>query len=194
MIILLRHDATPAQVAELAGRIRGLGLETVPLDDAKGRAIEVLGDERGLVLSLAHDPGVLEILTRRHPLAGGEPLWPHFALRVGILAVGVVAALLLLAGFLPPALSDAASRPLAARPPVEWYLRMPTRVLEAFPASLRSVGGALVLAFGLVVLFLPWIDRFDPGTPKGRAVSRAVRAAGAVMLLVTVVLALGVLS
>lgn len=193
MIILLRRDVTPAQVLDLNEKIRAMGLQTVPLDDAKGQAIEVLGDERGSVLALAGGPGVEEILTRRHPLTGGEPLWPHVALRAGILAIGVVIALLILSVFLPPSLGDAASQPLASRPPVEWYLRPPTAVLEAFPRSIRWVGGTLVLLFGLVLLLLPWIDRFDPATPRGRVVSRAVRAAGAFVLLASIVLMLGVL-
>ena len=194
MIILLRHDVTPAQVKDLNERIRALGLETVPHDDAKGQAIEVLGDERGRVLALGGRPGVEEILTRRLPLAGGEPLWPHFALRLGILTIAVLVVVLLLSAFLPPSLGDSASTPLARRPSVEWYLRAPTAVLEAFPASMRWLGGTLVLLFGLGILCLPWIDRFDPATPRGRAVSRAVRAAGALVLVVSLVLMLGVLS
>lgn len=193
MIILLRHDVTPAEVTGLTAQIRAMGLETVTLDDTKGQAIEVLGDERGRVLALAGSPGVEEILTRRLPLAGGEPLWPHFALRVGILAVALVSLLLLLAGFLPPALGDAASAHKDAHPP-EWYLRMPTTVLGAFPSSLRWIGGTLVLLFGLAVLLLPFIDRFDPETPRGRTLSRAIRAAGLLVIVGSVVLMTGVLS
>jgi len=191
MIILVRADASAAQVDALGRRIRDLGLTVVVLDDAKGRALEVLGDERGRVLSLADDPAVEEVLTRRTPLAGGEPLWPHAALRVGMLAVALLSVLLLLAAFFPPALSDPARPPLAKSPAPEWYARPPAAVLEAFPSSIRWIGGALVLLFGAALLLLPYLDRFDPETPKGRAVGRLVRAAGAVVLLACAVLAMG---
>jgi len=193
MIVLLRSTATAADVRSLADRIRSFGLEAVVLDDAKGRALEVLGDDRGRVLSLAGDPSIEEILTRRRPVEGGEPLWPHFALRVGMLAVGLIAALLLLSAFVPPGLGDSPSRPVASQR-AEWYLRPPTAVLEAFPASLRWLGGVAVLLFGLALVALPWIDRWDPATPRGRAVGLALRGAGALVVVVSLVLVFGALS
>jgi quinol-cytochrome oxidoreductase complex cytochrome b subunit len=194
VILLLRKDAPADSVRALDDRIRAMGLTTVTLDDAKGRAIEVLGDDRGQALAMADDPAVEEILTRRRPLVGGEPIWPHFALRLGMLAVAVISAVLLLAAFLPPGLGDPASHPLASKPPVEWYLRPPTFLIEALPASLRWLGGTLVFLFGAAFIALPWIDGGDLSTPRGRAVARAVRAVGALVFLISLVLVLGVLS
>jgi quinol-cytochrome oxidoreductase complex cytochrome b subunit len=183
VILLLRHDATPAQAAALAAAVKGLGLDVVPLDEGKGRAFEVVGGDPSPVLALASQPGVEEILTRRTPIVGGDPLWPHFALRVGILAVLLTTALALLAAFLPVGLGDPAevgAREAAGRP--EWYLRPLDRLLSLVPAGLAPAGGALVAVVCLLVLLWPFLDRGDPATPRGRSVSRLLRAAGAAIL------------
>lgn len=194
MIVLLKPGTTPEVAHAIADKIRGFGLQAVPLDDAKGRAFEVLGEERGQVLTLVGEPGVLEVLTRRVPLTGGEPLWPHFALRVGILAVLVVSLLLLLTAFVPPGLGDPASGATRVDAPLEWYLRAPEVLLGGLPGSLRVVGGGLILLLGLGILFLPWIDRKLSGAGRGATVGAGLRVAGAALLLFTLLSMLGVLS
>jgi hypothetical protein len=194
MIVLLTHDATPEVAHAIADRIRAFGLQAVPLDDAKGRAFEVLGDERGQVLTLVGQPGVREILTRRVPLTGGEPLWPHFALRVGILAVLVISSLLLLTAYVPPGLGDPATGASRVDAPLEWYLRAPDVLIGRLPSSLRGVGGAVILVLGLGILFVPWLDRKLSGAGRGAAVGTGLRVAGAAVLLFTLLSMLGVLS
>ncbi len=186
MIVLLEPSATPQAVKAIADRIREMGLEAIPLDDAKGRAFEVVGDQRGRVFALAGEEGVQEILSRRFPPKGaGEPLWPHFMLRVGILGVLLVSALLLLTVFLPPGLSDAVEKAGGPPAPVEWYLR-PTEGLFRFLTGLpRWVGGTFVLVFGFVFLLLPWIDRGGESR-RERLVALAIRTLGLAVLVTSV--------
>ena len=106
MIVLLEPDAGPETVRDVVRAIEGLGLEAVPLREAKGHALEVLGAQRGRALELRGTPGVQEILTRRTALTGGEPLWPHGALRLAIMALPLLVVILLLSVFFPPALGD----------------------------------------------------------------------------------------
>lgn len=193
MIVLLQPTVSAEGAHAIAERIRALGLQVIPLDDAKGRALEVLGEERGKVLTL-DEPGIREVLTRRVPLVGGEPVWPHFALRLGILAILVVSTLLVLTAFLPPGLGDPATHERAAAAPLEWYLRPAGALLARTPGSLGWIGGTAILALGLVLLFLPWIDRGDASKPRDRAVAQGVRAAATIVLLLTVLSMLGVLS
>ncbi|MHC4818006.1 MAG: hypothetical protein ACYTF8_08120, partial [Planctomycetota bacterium] len=87
MIVLLEPDTGPETVREIVRAIQELGLKAIPLREAKGNAIEVRGPQRGRALELRGTPGVQEILTRRTALTGGEPLWPHGALRLAIMAV-----------------------------------------------------------------------------------------------------------
>ncbi|MFI5403576.1 MAG: hypothetical protein ACHQ1G_11620, partial [Planctomycetota bacterium] len=117
-----------------------------------------------------------EILTRRTQLRGGEPIWPHFSLRVLILMLLLFAVLALLSAFLPAGLGDRASA--SPGPPlVEWYLRP--------LAGLRGIlGGATRIATGAFwVLFFAWpfLDRAD--TPKGRVLRRIMGAALLALLL-----------
>ena len=115
MIVLLRHGADAGDVREFVDAVRALGLDVVPLDDRKGRGFEILGIDRGKVLALRDSPAVAEILTRRTALTGGEPLWPHFLLRLTVLGLAVLSAVLLVAAWLPPRLADAQATILCRR-------------------------------------------------------------------------------
>lgn len=189
MIVLVRHDAAPETVEELLKKVRAMGLEPLPLDGRKGRAFEVVGGERGRVLALRDAPGVAEILTRRVALAGGEPVWPHFALRVTALLVGLLAVLVLLTAWFPPGLGDAAERTHGPGA-VEWYLRPLDAFLALFPAGLRWIGGSLFLLFWLSVIFWPFVDRADTRTPGGRRIARLVRVLGVLLLVLITLLGL----
>ncbi|MFV1959938.1 MAG: hypothetical protein ACC662_11070, partial [Planctomycetota bacterium] len=166
MIVLLKRDASPDVVARLMERIRDEGLEVVPLQEGGDRAFEVVGAERGRVLPLAGAEGVEAILTRRTPLHGGEPLWPHFTIRVTILALVLLSVLLIMAAFLPSGLGDAAQAaggsPAAGMP---WYLRPLAWLYGLFPPSLHWLSGTLVLLFWAGLFFLPFLDR-PPRSPR----------------------------
>ena len=197
MIILLDHAARPDEVQGLTEAIRALGLDAVPLQDTRGRALEVLGGDPGRVLELADAPGVASILTRRTALEGGEPLWPHVAIRVAILAVLLFVALMLLSAFLPPGLGDPAGSETGALDPthdVEWYLRPLAWVYRLSGDVGRRVGGTAVLLFWVVLFLLPWIDRGKLDRPRGQWVNRIVRGLGFAVLAMFVLLALGVIS
>ena len=160
MIVLLRDDADQAAVDDLLRRVQALGLQVRALDGQRGRALEVLGESRGRALELRGAPAVREILTRRTPLAGGEPLWPHVALRLGIALLLLLSALFVLASFLPPGLGDAAhaDNPSATLP-VEWYLRPVAGLTALFPVAARPLAGVLVLLLFLAFLLWPLLDR-----------------------------------
>ena len=195
MIVLLRHDTDAETARALLARIRELDLDAVPLDTERGKAFEVVGADPSRVQELQGEPGVQEILTRRTPLVGGEPVWPHFALRVAILAVLLLVVLALLSAFLPPSLMEPATAETPeVRPAVEWYLRPLDGFLQVFGEDGRTMGGILVLLFWLVLFLWPWIDRGNPNTEKGRKLSLALRGVGLLIFAIGVVLALGVMS
>ena len=191
MIVLLEPDAGPEAVREVVSAIEELGLQAVPLGDAKGHALEVIGSDRGRALELRGAPGVQEILTRRTALAGGEPLWPHGALRLAILAVPLLVVILLLSVLFPPPLGDRVD-PAATDGPrvVEWYLRPVTAVLDAFPAGAGFLGSVIVALYWILLFLWPFVDRADPTTPRGRKVALAVRVMGAAVIVLLVVLVL----
>lgn len=179
MILLLKHGASEASIDEVKERVRELGLSTAPLDDVRGRALEILGADPSPVLGLKGLPAIEEILTRRTPLKGGEPVWPHFTLRVLILALLLLVALALLSAFFPPGLGDRAGGSPAA-PVVEWYLRP--------LAGLREIlGGGTRIATGLFwILFFAWpfLDRTE-----SRNARRLLKVMG--VALIALLLALG---
>lgn len=186
MIVLLREDVSRADEEALVARIHELGLTAVPLQGPKGRGLEVLGPGLGQVLALRDTPAVREILTRRTPLAGGEPLWPHFALRVAIATILCVTACCLLAAWVPPGLGDAA-RPedAAGATRVEWYMRPAAGLSALLPGAPRAVPSLLgLLGWGLLFCW-PLIDRAPRCTPARR---RALRLLGAVVVVVLLLL------
>jgi hypothetical protein len=177
VIVLLRHGADAGDVRELVDAVRALGLEVVPLDDRKGRGFEILGTDRGKVLALRDSPAVAEILTRRTALAGGEPLWPHFALRLAVLGLLLLSAVLLVAAWLPPRLADAA--PGTGATGVDWYLRPLDAFLAFFPGGWRPLGGTLFLLFWVLFIFWPFLDR----SAAGSRTAKLVRMMGVLLLL-----------
>ena len=185
MIVLVRADADADAVGELVKSVREMGLEVVPLDERKGHGFEVVGSDRGRVLDLRDAPAVDVILTRRTGLTGGEPLWPHFVLRLSILCLLLLVALVLLSAFLPTGLSD--RLPKGAQQ-AEWFLRPLAGFLSLFPPNLRGVGGTLILLYWVSFILWPFLDRADPRTPRGRRVARFVFAMGVAFLVFLLVL------
>jgi quinol-cytochrome oxidoreductase complex cytochrome b subunit len=164
MIVLLDHGLDAAGLAGFLGRARELGLDMVPLETRRGRGYEVVGAARGRALELLGTPGVAQILSRRKSLSGGEPLWPHFSLRVAILSLLLLSVLALLAVALPPPLLDPVGTPGADEPSLEWYLRPPAAVVKWSP----GVGPVLAFLWWLALLILPFLDRIDASSPAGR--------------------------
>lgn len=192
MIVLLEPDVTMETHRRVVESIRALHLDAVPLELGARRALEVVGADPSRVLELADAEGVLEILTRRTPLAGGEPIWPHFTLRILIATLLLIVLLSLLTAFVPPGLGDrATATPPAAAPTVEWYLRPLAVVLHRLPGA---IGGWLVLIFWLALFLVPFVDRADPKTEGGRRKVLLLRIVGLATLAAGVVFALGVLS
>lgn len=193
MIVLLEPGCGEELARQVAGRLAALGLQVTPLEGPRGRALEVDGPDVGRALALRGAPGVRAVLSRRTPLEGGEPLWPHVALRVALLALALLLVLLALLVAWPPGLGDEAhpDTVLQAQPP-EWYLRPAAVALEAAGEAGRRAAGVALAAAWLLLLLWPFVDRADEGTPRGRAIARAVRLGGALLLLAWIALAAGV--
>ena len=192
MIVLLEPNVTVETHRALLESIRALELDAVPLEFGARRALEVVGADPSRVLELADAEGVLEILTRRTPLTGGEPVWPHFTIRVVIAALLLAVLLSLLTAFFPPGLGDrATATPPAEASPVEWYLRPLDVVLHKLPGVL---GGWVVLLFWLALFLVPFIDRADTTTPRGRTMLLVLRVVGLATLAAGVLFAMGVAS
>jgi len=190
VIVLLEPDAGPETVREVVRAIQELGLKAIPLREAKGNAIEVRGAERGRALELRGKPGVQEILTRRTALTGGEPVWPHGALRLAIMAVPLLVIILLLSVLFPPALGDAVDPAADGARVVEWYLRPVTALLDSFPTDASFVGSLIIALYWILFFVWPFVDRADPGTPRGRKTALAIRVMGAAVIVLVVVLVL----
>ncbi|MCK6458740.1 MAG: hypothetical protein L6Q95_02450 [Planctomycetes bacterium] len=179
MILLLKHGASEGTVRDLKDAVQALGLSTQPLDDGRGRALEVVGADPSRVLGLRGHAAVEEILTRRTPLAGGEPVWPHFTLRLSILSLLLLALLSILAGYFPAGLGDAASVTAPPGPPaVEWYLR-PMLGLRDLLGPFARVATAL---FWILFFAWPFLDRRD--TPLRRMLLKVMGGALIALLLV----------
>lgn len=191
MIVLLEPGSGPETQREVVKAIEALGLQAVPLGEAKGNALEVIGAERGLALELRGTPGVQEILTRRTALTGGEPLWPHGALRLAIMAVPLVIVILLLSVLFPPPLGDHAGPATGdGQPVVEWYLRPVTAVLDLFPAGASFLGAVVIALYWILLFVWPFVDRADPQGPRGRKIALAIRVMGAALIALLVILVL----
>jgi len=190
VIVLLEPDAGPETVREVVRAIQELGLRAIPLREAKGNAIEVRGAQRGRALELRGTPGVQEILTRRTVLTRGEPLWPHGALRLAIMAVPLLVIILLLSVLFPPALGDAVNPAADGARVVEWYLRPVTALLDSFPTDASFVGSLIIALYWILFFVWPFVDRADPGTPRGRKTALAIRVMGAAVIVLVVVLVL----
>ena len=190
MIVLLREGADDAQVEDLRSRIAALGFTVMRLDEGKGGALEVTGLVTSPVLGSRGPPAVADILTRRRPIEGDEPLWPHGMLKLGMLLLLLLTIVLLLTGFLPPGLGDqaeaTATRPVVA---LEWYLRPLAAFLALFPRSHPWIGGTLVLVLWLGLLLWPFLDRTDPEKPRGRRTLQLLRVMGVLLILAAFVLA-----
>jgi quinol-cytochrome oxidoreductase complex cytochrome b subunit len=185
MIVLVRKDAPPDAVEQLREAVRGLGLDIMPLDDRKGSAFEVVGADRGRVLGLRHLDAVEEVLTRRRRLTGGEPLWPHFALRLAILVTLLFLVLGVLTAFFPPGLGD---RALSEGAPVPQQVEWPLRPLEGFLDLVPGAGWIFLLGW-IAFMFWPFLDRSDRSTPRGRRLARLLRWLGVTVMAFLVALA-----
>lgn len=184
MILLLRHDASEDSVRELKDAVHALGLSTTPLDDGRGRALEVVGADPSRVLGLRDMAAVGEILTRRTPLHGGEPVWPHFTLRFSIVTLLLLALLSILSGYFPAGLGDQASVTAPPGPPaVEWYLR-PMLGLRDLLGPFARVAAAL---FWILFFAWPFLDRAD--SPMRRMLRKVMGGALIALLLVLAFLA-----
>ena len=191
MIVLLNHDCDERTLRELVESIRGMGLEAVTLDEAKGRALEVMGADRGKVLRLRNAPGVAQILTRRTPVGTSEPLWPHGAVQFGILLLLILVGLLALTAIVPPGLGDLAE--IGNHPPHpvhEWYLRPLDRFLGIFGGA-RWLGGVVVLLLWLGLLLWPFVERVPPGTEHETRFIFGLRVLGVGLILLTILLTVG---
>lgn len=180
MILLLRHDATEASIHEVKEAVRALGLSTAPLDDGRGRALEVVGADPSRVLGLRGLAAVEEILTRRTPLKGGEPVWPHFTLRVLLLLLLLLAALSILSGFFPVGLGDRSTGGVSSEPlRVEWYLRPLLGLRGALGIGAARVATAL---FWILFFAWPFLDRTE--TKRSRMLLKLMGIALLVLLVV----------
>jgi hypothetical protein len=176
MILLLKHDATDASVRELKEAVQALGLSTAPLDDGRGRALEIVGADPSRVLGLRGLAAIEEILTRRTPLAGGEPIWPHFTLRLAIVTLLLLALLSILSGYVPTGLGDRAT--VAAPPgPPEWYLRPMVGLRDLLGPFARPA----TALFWILFFAWPFLDRGD--SPARRMLLRVMGGALVALLL-----------
>ena len=188
MILLLRHEATDADVTDLRERLGELGFESSRLDGEQGRALEVRGDHVQELVALRSHRAVEGLLANEAISGRDEPLWPHGMLQLLMLLVVIVAALLVLTAVAPAGLEERAD--LGAAPPAEgseWYMRPLAAFLRVFPAPL---GGILVLVLWTGLIAWPFLDRKREPDTRARRDALLVRIMGALLIVLMIVFAL----
>jgi len=180
VIILLRHGASDADIADLRQRLGELGFESSRLDDVRGRAVEAHGHHVQELLALLSHPAVEELLASETTVSDEEPLWPHGVLQISILLILILVVLIVLLAVAPAGLGDRAD--LGAIPPEgasEWYMRPLATFLNTFPPV---VGGILVLLLWIGLVFWPFLDRERGSDPRSRRTILLVRIMGALLI------------
>jgi len=158
MILVLERSTSDAHVDEIRQELEQRGLEVRVLRAGGKPVIHVVaGDTRRARKLLTHER--VEALV---PTSGprvrrqGRRFWPYHFIRWSALSIVVIAALVLLAGQLPPGIGAAVD---PTRPPDDldqpWYLRFSLRLLELFPASMTWLGWLILVGLALSFFFLP---------------------------------------
>jgi quinol-cytochrome oxidoreductase complex cytochrome b subunit len=188
VIILLRHGASDAEVAELRERLGELGFESSRLDDARGRALEAHGHHVQELLALRNHPAVVDLLASETTTSDEEPLWPHGVLQISILLVLIIVALLILIAVAPAGLADKADLgSIAPEGASEWYLRPLAKFLHTFTPMF---GGILVLLLWIGLVFWPFLDRDHGDGPRSRRIALMVRIMGVLLIVAMLTFAL----
>jgi hypothetical protein len=184
VILLLRHDASDADVANLRQRLDELGFESSRLDDARGRALEAHGEHLHELATLRSHPAVEDLLASEPATGEVEPLWPHGVLQLSILLTLIGVVLLVLLAIAPAGLGDRADlTTLPQTEASEWYLRPLATLLHTIPSP---VGGIVVLLLWIGLVFWPFLDR--PREPRRHAL--LIRIMGIVLIVALITFAL----
>ncbi|MHC5037024.1 MAG: hypothetical protein ACYTHM_06900 [Planctomycetota bacterium] len=159
MILLLHPGTKPEMVGALVKRLREAGVEAE--GETAGDRILVRAPQVLLLApEILEDPGIAKAIPVPEPGETGIRFFPDHLLRQGIAVCLVLAALILLATFLPPGLSDPAD-PMSAPPDVKpgWYFVALHQILGFFPGGWEFVGVLSIVVVMLVFLLFPVLDR-----------------------------------
>jgi len=188
VILLLRHDASDSEIADLRKRLDELGFESTRLDDERGRALEAHGHHVHDLVAVRDHPAVVDLLATEARGETEESLWPHGALQIAILFVLLLAVLLVLVAVRPAGLADRADLgAVAPEGASEWYLRPLAAFLRTIPAPFAGIA---VLLLWIGFLFWPFMDRRRQPGARAIRIALLVRVMGVLLIALMIVFAL----
>jgi hypothetical protein len=161
MIVVLDHDATAADVAEVAAALKARGLETRVVRSGGRTLLHVVSGSTRRARAVQDFEQVAALMPTSGPRVRreGRRLFPYHFLQWSALAIALLGVLVFLAGTIPPGIGEAVD---VERPPEDLeqpaYVRALAGLVSALPAPLVWPVALLAAA---AILLLPCIDR-DP--------------------------------
>jgi quinol-cytochrome oxidoreductase complex cytochrome b subunit len=161
MIVVIKRGSTQAQIEEILGELKRLGLSGRVVQTTDKPLIHIVSGDPYAARALRHERIQALVPTRgprvrRH----GRRFYPYHFMNWSIAALLLLGVLVLLAGLLPPGLGqpvDLQRPPAHLEPP--WYYRGLDQFLRLFPAHLAWLAWLLAGLIWAAILFVPELDR-----------------------------------
>jgi len=186
VIVLLERGAGDEEVRAVLARMQSLGLAGTPLVAGSQRLIHVTSGRTRRARHLLPEPAVRAILPTSGPRVRreGRRFYPFHALCTSAAGLALIGALVLLAGFFPPGVSETLALGQPPPPPQwPWYLAPLRGLLELAPERPAWIGPSFLVLLGTLVLALPLLDGSSGARPRG-----PVRVLGMLALVALLVL------
>lgn len=166
MIVVLRPGTSPEDVQEVRTELERFGIESRVVQGGGKPLLHLFsGPTRKArkVLKFEQVEGLVATSGLRIR-AEGRRFYPYYLIHLGAFALIALAALVLLAGHLPPGLGDEIDpRQAPAELAYPWFIRAPLAFVALFPASAAWLGWLALYTILLGVFLLPWLDRSEEG-------------------------------
>ncbi len=189
MIVVLERGASADELYSVHEHMQALGLEGRVLQEDPQPLIHVTSGSTRRARRLLGHSCVQALVPTSGPRVRreGRRFYPYHALRAGAAGLGLLGALIALAGFFPPGVGSALAPGAALPPPVwPWYLAPLRGLLSLAPTQPSWIGPTLLVLLAALVLALPVLDRTRGSHARERW---PVLLAGLVLLAALVVLA-----
>jgi hypothetical protein len=190
VIVLLKRDATEAELAEVLEEVGAAGLEGQLVRSAGRPMIHIVSGPTRRARRFLKLESVRALIPTSGPRVqrSGRRFYPYHFIRWSAACLVLFGLLVFLAGYLPPGSGspiDVLAPPADLTMP--WYTRAPHTVLALVPPHLAWVGWLAMIVVAVLVFALPLIDRNRGRRPSERwPVLAAGLAVAAAVLYLTV--------